>query len=115
MNSRRKTLVALNERVIKSQIKSDVDKCKVMHVGKDNPSFTYKIMGSKLAISTWDQNPQVIIDNSMQMSAQDSVAIKKANTKQGIIRKGGESKTGEIVMLLYKSMDSLLLNAIVQS
>lgn len=115
MNSHRKTLVALNERVIKSQIKSDVDKCKVMRVGKDNPSFTYKIMGSKLAISTWDQNPQVIIDNSMQMSAQDSVAIKKANAKQGIIRKGGESKTGKIVMLLYKSMDSLLLNAIVQS
>lgn len=115
MNSRRKTLLALNERVIKSQIKSDVDKCKVMCMGKDNPSFTYKIMGSKLAISTWNQNPQVIIDNSMQMSAQDSVAIKKANAKQGIIRKGGESKTGEIVMLLYKSMDSLLLNAIVQS
>lgn len=72
-------------------------------------------MGSKLAISTREQNPQVIIDNSMQMSAQDSVAIKKANRKLGIIRKGGESKTGEIIVLLYKSMDSVLLNAIVQS
>lgn len=72
-------------------------------------------MGSKLAISTREQNPQVIIDNSMQMSAQDSVAIKKANRKLVIIRKGGESKTGEIIVLLYKSMDSVLLNAIVQS
>lgn len=72
-------------------------------------------MGSKLAISTREQNPQVIIDNSMQMSAQDSVAIKKANRKLGIIRKGGESKTGEIIVLLYKSMDAVLLNAIVQS
>lgn len=81
MNSFKKTLMALNERVIKSQIKSDVDKCKVMCMGKDNPSFTYKTMGSKLAISTWEQNPQVIIDNSMQMLAQDSVAIKKANSK----------------------------------
>lgn len=115
MNSCRKTFVALNERVIKSQIKSDVDKCKVMHMGKDNPSFTYKIMSSKLAISTWGLNPRVIIDNSMQISAQDSVAIKKANRKLGIIRKGGESKTGEIIMLLYKSVDSLPLNAIVHS
>lgn len=115
MNSSRMTLVALTERVIKSQIKSDVDKCKVMCMGKDNPSFPYKIMGSKLAISTREQNPQVIIDNSMQMSAQDSVAIKKANRKLGIIRKGGESKTGEIIVLLYKFMDSVLLNAIVQS
>lgn len=115
MNSFRKTLVALNERVIKSQIKSDVDKCKVVCMAKDNPSFTYKIMGSKLAISTWEQSPQGVIDNSMQMSAQDSVAIKKANRKLEIVRKGGESKTGEIIMLLYNSMDSLLLNAIVQS
>lgn len=49
------------------------------------------------------------------MSAQDSVVIKKANRKLGIVRKGGESKTGEIIMLLYNSMDSLFLNAIVQS
>lgn len=53
MKSCRKTLVALNKRVIKSQMKSDVDKCKVMCVGKDNLSFTYKIMGSELPISTW--------------------------------------------------------------
>lgn len=52
-----------------------------MYMGKDNSSFTCKIMDSKLAIYTWEQNPQVIIDNSMQMSAQDSVAIKKANRK----------------------------------
>lgn len=54
MRSCRKTLVTLNKRVIKSQMKSDVDKCKVMCMGKDNPSFAYKIMGSELAISTWE-------------------------------------------------------------
>lgn len=115
MKSCRKTLVALNKRVIKSQMKSDVDKCKVMRMGKDNPSFTYKIMGSELAISTWEPNFQVIIDSSMQMSAQHSVAIKKANRKLEIIRKGEESKTEEIIMLLRKSMGSHLLNTIVQS
>lgn len=51
----------------------------------------------------------------MQMSAWHSVAIKKANRKLGIIRKGGESKTEEIIMLLYKSVGSHLLNTIVQS
>lgn len=81
MKSYRKTLVALNKRVIKSQMKSDVDKCKVMHMGKDNPSFTHKIMGSELAISTQERNLQVIIDSSMQMSAQHSVTIKKSKQK----------------------------------
>lgn len=51
----------------------------------------------------------------MQMSAQHSVAIKKANRKLGIIRKGGESKTEEIIMLPYKSMGSHLLSTVVQS
>lgn len=106
--------MTLNKRVIKSQMKSDEDKCKVMCMGKDNPIFTYKIMGSELAISTWEQNLQVIIDSSMQMSAQHSVAIKKANRNLEIIRKGGESKTEEIIMLLYKSVGSPLLNTTVQ-
>lgn len=115
MKSCRKTLLALNKRVIKSQMKSDVDKCKVMRMGKDNPSFTYEIMGSELAISTWERNLQVIIDSSMQMSGQHSVTIKKTNRKLGIIRKGGESKTEEIIMLLYKSAGPHLLNTIVPS
>lgn len=51
----------------------------------------------------------------MQMSAQHSVAIKKANRKLGIIRKGRESKTEEIIMLLYESVGSHLLNTIAQS
>lgn len=54
MESHRKTPLALSRRVIKSQVKSDVDKCKVMRMGKDNPSFTQKIMGSEVAISTWE-------------------------------------------------------------
>lgn len=91
--SHRKTPLALNRRIIKSQVKSDVDKCKVMRMGKDNPSFTYKIMGSEVAISTWEWNFRVIIDSSMQMSAQCSAAIKKANRKLGIIR-GREQNRG---------------------
>lgn len=98
--------MTLNKRVIKSQMKSDEDKCKVMCMGKDNPIFTYKIMGSELATSTWE-HLQVIIDCSMQMSAQRSVAIQKANRNLEIIRKGRESKTEKIIMLLYKSVAPL--------
>lgn len=37
---------------IKQQMKFSVDKCEVMHVGKNNPSFTYKMIGSKLSVAT---------------------------------------------------------------
>lgn len=114
MKSHRKTPLALSRRVIKSQVKSDVDKCKVMRMGKDNPSFTHKIMGSEVAISTWEWSFRVIIDSSMQMSAQCSAAIKKKQTESSELL-GVGSKTEEIIMLPYKSMGSHLLNAIVQS
>lgn len=52
-------------------------KSKPMHVGKSNPKFTYKIIGSELAIMIQDHNLGIIIVSSVKTLSQCSVAAKK--------------------------------------
>ncbi|EMP29807.1 hypothetical protein UY3_13071 [Chelonia mydas] len=37
--------LSLGDWATKWQMKFSVDKCKVMHIGKHNPNYTYKMMG----------------------------------------------------------------------
>ncbi|CAM5147952.1 unnamed protein product [Eretmochelys imbricata] len=47
-----KDLSKLGDWATKWQMKFIVDKCKVMHIGKHNPNYAYKMKGSKLAVTT---------------------------------------------------------------
>lgn len=42
----------LKDLVIKWEMKFRADKCKMTYMGKNNPNFTYKIMGSDLTAIT---------------------------------------------------------------
>jgi len=43
---------------------------KLMHVGKSNPKFTYKIIGSELTVTIQDYNLGIIILSSMNTLSQ---------------------------------------------
>uniref|UniRef100_A0A8C3SIE1 Uncharacterized protein n=1 Tax=Chelydra serpentina TaxID=8475 RepID=A0A8C3SIE1_CHESE len=81
-----------------------VDKCKVMHIKKHNPNYTYKMKESKLAVTTQEGDLGVIVDSCLKTSTQCAAAGKKANRMLGIIRKGIDNKTENILLPLYKSM-----------
>ena len=81
-----------------------VDKCKVMHIGKNNPNYIYNMMGTNLATTTRERDLGDIVDSSLKTSTQCAAAVEKANRMLGIIKKGIENKTKNILLLLYKSM-----------
>uniref|UniRef100_K7EYK2 Reverse transcriptase domain-containing protein n=2 Tax=Pelodiscus sinensis TaxID=13735 RepID=K7EYK2_PELSI len=85
-------------------MKYNVDKCKVMHIGKNNPNYTYSMMGANLATTNQERDLGVIVDSSLKTSTQSAAAVKKANRMLGIIRKGIENKTQNILLPLYKTM-----------
>ncbi|CAM5152026.1 unnamed protein product [Natator depressus] len=99
-----KYLSELCDWATKWQMKFSVDKWKVMHIGKHNPNYTYKMMGSKLVVTTQKRDLGVIVDSSLKTSTQCAVAVKKANRMLGIIKKGIDNKTENIILPLYKSM-----------
>uniref|UniRef100_K7F0M2 Reverse transcriptase domain-containing protein n=1 Tax=Pelodiscus sinensis TaxID=13735 RepID=K7F0M2_PELSI len=97
-------LTKLSDWATKWQMKFNVDKCKVMHIGKNNPNYTYSMMGANLATTNQERDLGVIVDSSLKTSTQCAVVVKKANRMLGIIRKGIENKTQNILLPLYKTM-----------
>ena len=61
-------------------------------------------MGSELAVTKQEREIGIVVGSLMKMSTQCAVAVRKANSMLGIIRKGIENKTASIILPLYKSM-----------
>ncbi|CAM5105037.1 unnamed protein product [Natator depressus] len=99
-----KDLTKLSDWATKWQMKCNVDKCNVMHIGKNNPNYTYNTMGANLATTNQEKDLGVIVESSLKTSTQCAAAVKKANGMLGIIKKGIENKTENILLPLYKSM-----------
>ena len=56
----------------------------------------------------------VLVDSLMKVSAQCAAAVKKANSMLGIIKRGMENKTANIIMPLYKLLVRLHLEYCMQ-
>ncbi|CAM5165820.1 unnamed protein product [Natator depressus] len=72
-------LTELSDWAAKWQMKFNVDKCKVMQKGKNNPNYTYNMMGTNLATANQEKDLGVIVDSSLKTSMQCAVVVKKAN------------------------------------
>lgn len=51
--------------------------------GRKKPNYAYAVIVSKISATSVESNLEVITDRSMKMSAQCSVAFKKANQTLG--------------------------------
>ncbi|CAM4509126.1 unnamed protein product [Lepidochelys olivacea] len=99
-----KDLKKLSDWATKWQMKFNVDKCKVMHIGKNNPNYTYNMMRANLATTNQEKDLGVIVHSSLKTSTQCAAAVKKANGILGIMKKGIQNKMENISLPLYKSM-----------
>lgn len=59
----------------KWQMKFNVDKCKMMHLGKNNPDCAYTLMGSTLAVTTQERDRGVIAGSLLKTAATCSAVI----------------------------------------
>jgi hypothetical protein len=84
----RKDLEALNVWSDKWQMSFNVEKCKVMHFGKNNAKAEYKIKERKLAEITEVKDLGVIISNDLKVSKQCECdeAASKINQILGLIK-----------------------------
>ncbi|CAM4589082.1 unnamed protein product [Caretta caretta] len=58
-----KDLTKLSDWATKWQMKFNVDKCKVMHIGKNDPNYTYNMMGANLATTNQEKDLGIIVDS----------------------------------------------------
>ncbi|CAM5112215.1 unnamed protein product [Natator depressus] len=87
-----------------NRMKFSKDKCKILHLGRNNQLHTYKMGNDYLGRSTVERDLGVIVDHNLNMSQQCNAVAKKANIILGCTSRSSISKTREVILLLYSAL-----------
>ena len=86
------------------QMKFNVDKCKVMHLGRGNSGGNYVMNGGRLGTVGKERDLGVRITNDLKASAPCAYVCTKANRVLGMISRTMVHKNPDILTKLYKSL-----------
>jgi len=87
-----------------NRMKFNKAKCKVLHVGQDNPKHKYRLGGEWLESSPEEKDLGVLADKKLNMSRQYELAAQKANRILGCIKTSVASRLREVILPLYSSL-----------
>lgn len=79
-------------------------KCKVMHLGHNNPRYAYTMDGVTLSETEEERDLGVMIDSSLKPSTQCEIAAKKANQILGLITRSFHYRTKSTLVPLFKTL-----------
>jgi len=86
------------------QMVFNVDKCKVMHVGRTNIHSKYYMNNVQLGIAKEDKNLGIIVVDDLMVAQHCAYAYSKANRTLGMIRRTIRSRDIGIMLSLYKTL-----------
>ena len=109
-----KDLNTIREWAIKWKMEFNVDKCKIMHLGKKNPKHTYNMGGSELTVTREERDLGVIIDDQLNFDKHIRGIVNKANRMLGMIKIGFACLDKEMFMNLYPVLVRPLIEYCVQ-
>jgi hypothetical protein len=81
----------------------NVEKCKVMHVGRGNPGTEYKMLGKALKTTEEEKDVGVRMQKSLKPSAQCAAAARTAQTVLSQIGRSFHYRDRHIFVRLYKN------------
>ncbi|GAB0203773.1 hypothetical protein GRJ2_002842900 [Grus japonensis] len=79
-------------------------KCKVLHLGRNNPMHHYRLGVDLLGSSSAEKDLGVLVDNKLSMSQQCALVAKKDNGILGYIKKSVANRLREVIFPLYSAL-----------
>ncbi|KGL75123.1 hypothetical protein N309_10184, partial [Tinamus guttatus] len=94
----------LDNWAMKNLMQFNKAKCKVLHLGRNNPRHQYRLGTDLLESSSAEKDLRVMVDDKLTMRQQCALVAKKANGILGCIKKSISSRSREVILPLYSAL-----------
>ncbi|PKU44391.1 hypothetical protein llap_5334 [Limosa lapponica baueri] len=81
-----------------------MDKCRVLHLWRNNPMHQYRLCVDLLENSSAERDLGVLVDIKLPMSQQCALVAKKTNGILGCIKKSVASRSRDVILPLYSDL-----------